>query len=193
MFPRSAPEDRLVVVPSETQHDEQSLFDAALKRKAVMCTGALTPAEAAVFRNCSIWMLVLDASRHFSGRLLYTRVNHLKHPFIFNQGKGLGNENDLDMFTTSMVPMLPLKRGLGGVCLASSLLCSWAIWDHQTRSHLPARGTFAPSCSACSVPHANVQKPARENNNRKCDPRQGPILSLYHTIITHLLGAVGDG
>jgi hypothetical protein len=60
-----------------------------------MLEGALSPAAAAVFRNCSIWTIVLDAKRHFHGRLLNNRLNLLWKPFVFSQGKGLGNENVL--------------------------------------------------------------------------------------------------
>jgi hypothetical protein len=89
------PEDNLLVVASETQHHEKGLHVAGMKHKVEMWTGTLSPTAAAVFRNYSIWLIVLDASPHVNGPLLYNRENLLKKPFIFNQGKGLGNENVL--------------------------------------------------------------------------------------------------
>jgi hypothetical protein len=95
-FPHAPlPEDNLIVVATETEHHEKGVHEAALKRKTEMCTAPLCPAAAAVFRNCSMWTIVLDAKRHFHGRLLNNRLNLLWKPFVFNQGKGLGNENVL--------------------------------------------------------------------------------------------------
>jgi hypothetical protein len=89
------PEDNLIVVATETEHHEKGVHEAALKRKTEMCTDPLSPAPAPVFRNCSTWAIVLDVQRHFHGRLLNKRLNLLWKPFVFNQGKGLGNENVL--------------------------------------------------------------------------------------------------
>ena len=95
-FPHALlPEDNLIVVATETEHHEKGLHAAALARKTQMLAGALAPAAAAAFRNCSIWTILLDAKRHFHGRLLNNRLNLLWKPFVFNQGKGLGNENVL--------------------------------------------------------------------------------------------------
>ena len=95
-FPHAPlPEDNLIVVATETEHHEKGLHAAALARKTQMLAGALAPAAAAAFRNCSIWTILLDAKRHSNGRLSHNRLNRLKNPFVFNQGKGLGNENVL--------------------------------------------------------------------------------------------------
>jgi hypothetical protein len=95
-FPHAPlPEDNLIVVATETEHHEKGVHEAALKRKTEMCTAPLCSAAAAVFRNCSMWTIVLDAKRHVHGRLLNNRLNLLWTPFVFNQGKGLGNENVL--------------------------------------------------------------------------------------------------
>jgi hypothetical protein len=132
-FPNALlPEDNLIVVATETEHHEKGLHEAALQRKTEMCTAPLSPAGAAVFRNCSTWAILLDAKRHIHGRLSNKRLNLLWKPFVFNQGKGLGNENVL------------AKHGPDDASDKGPVWCLYSIQFAVFVSYLGSPDSFAP-------------------------------------------------